>query len=127
MGNGARFGNHDRGEASSGYHRGDLTEFLANAIDEAIDLTGKPVQGTGLKGLDGVLADGRARAHKFDLAQLGCALRQGIEGDLDTGSQGTPEELTLGRDDIEIGRGTEVDDDAWATEQVVSRDRVDDA
>jgi hypothetical protein len=59
--------------------------------------------------------------------ELGRAREEGVGADGEAGGEHPPEVLALGRDDVEVGRGPEVDDDDPALGLVVARDGVGDA
>lgn len=61
-----------------------------HAGDDAVDLPGEPVQRTGLERLDGVLGDDRAGPQQLDLAQLGAAVAERLQGDPDARRDGAP-------------------------------------
>ena len=90
----------------------ELRQFVAYAVDQSVNEAGKAEYRTGLHALDGVLADHRTRAHQFDLAQRSGLRRQGIGRDLESGRDAAAEKLTLGGNDVDTGRRTEVHDDA---------------
>ena len=104
-----------------------LPQLVAHALDDAVDLAGEAVDHAGADRVDGRLADDRARLLEVDAHELGGALVQGLHGDLDPGGDDAAEELAVGRDDVVVDRGAEVDHHAGGVEAVVGGDRVDQA
>ena len=102
------------GEAAGRDHRRLDAELVAQPRDDAVDLAGEAVDDSRADGVDGRLADQRARLAELDLRQLGGALRERLERDLDARRDDPAEVLALVGDDVVGDRGAEVDDDAGA-------------
>ncbi len=115
-----------RGQAAGG-DDGRLADLVDDAVGDAVDLGGEPVEGARLDRLDGVLADHAAGLDQLDLAQGGGPAEQGLEADLDAGEDGAAEVLARRRDGVERGGRAEVDDDRRAAVEVVGGDGVGDA
>ena len=90
-------------------------------------MSGEPVDGAGLHRLGRVLADGVLRLRHVHLDELGGTRRQGLHGDLDAGSDRTAHVVAVGVDDIEVGRGAEVDDHDRRAIPLAAGNGVDDA
>ena len=127
MGDRLRLGDDDRGEAPGGHDSGDRADLGHDPADQTVHLTGEPVDRAGLQRLHRVLPHHRPRPDQLDLAQLGGARGQRVDGDLDAGGQRPAQELALGRDDVQVGRGAEVDHDRGPAEKGVRGQGVDDA
>ena len=102
-------------------------ELRGDPADHPVDLPGEAVDEPGLQRLLGGLADHRARLDELDLEQPGGPGGQRIDRDLDAGGQRAAEELTPGRDHVEVGRGAEVDDHRRPAVERVGGQGVDDA
>ena len=88
---------HQGGEAAG---RDDVrlaTELGGDASYDPVDLSDEAVEQTRLQRLGRGLADDRAGPRQLDLEQSRAAGREGVDGDLDAGGEGTTEELP--RDD----------------------------
>src|SRR3954454_14102543 len=87
------------------------TDLVDHSADDPVDLAGDAVQDAGLHRLDGVLGDHRPWADDLDLAELGAAPAECLQGDVDTGGDSPSDVLTAFAHHIEGGRRAEVDDD----------------
>src|SRR6266496_134855 len=63
----------------------------------------------------------------LDAPETGGALEERLRRDRDSRHDDSTGVLSLRGDDVERGRRTEVDDDAWPAQPIVCRDRVDDS
>ena len=94
------------------------------APDDPVHLAGEAVDEPGLERRDRRLADHRRRRDEVDLDEPGRAREQRVHRDLDPGREHAADVLALGRDDVEVRRGAEVDDDARRAVALARRDRV---
>ena len=85
--NRARHRRNDIGQ-TTGRDDGALAEFRAEPIDHAVDLVGEAVDGAGLDGLDGRLADHASGFDQGNCAERRSAAGEGIHADLDSRRRG---------------------------------------
>src|SRR5579875_3556919 len=97
------------GDADSGW-----AEFGDHALEDAVDDADVGVVEAELEVIDRVAADDFCRTFDFDAGQAGGAGEEGVGGDVEAGGEGSADEHTFGGEDVEVGGGAEVDDDAGA-------------
>ena len=114
------------GEAARGDRLGLDSELLADLRDDPVHLACEPVDEAGLEAADGRLADHGRRRGEVDLDEPGGAGEQRLHRDLDPGREHAAHVIAFGRDDVEVRRRAEVDDDAGRAVALLRRDSVDD-
>ena len=96
------------------------------AVDDPVDLAREAIDEAGLQAADGRLADHARRLGEVDLDEPRGAREERVHRDLDAGRQHAADVLAGGRDDVEVRRRAEVDDDARRAVPLARRDGVDD-
>ena len=86
-------------------------ELVADAVDDRVDLAGEAVDEARLERRHGRLADHALGGAEGDLAEPRRAREERVHRDLDPRREHAAGELARRRDDVEVGRGAEVDDD----------------
>ncbi len=102
-------------------------ELLPDAADDPVHLAREAVHEAGLEAADRRLPDHRRRRCVVDLHEPGRTGEQRLHGRLDSRREDTADVLALGRDDVEVRRGAEVDHDDRGAVALLGRDRVHDA
>ena len=116
----------DRVRQPAGGDEGGLfVELVREAAVDPVDQSGEAVREARLDGRGGVLADRALGCGEIDARQLGRPRREGLQRDLDTGTDDTAEVFARTGDDVEVGRGAEVDRDAGPSHLRVRGHRVD--
>ncbi|CNM58683.1 Uncharacterised protein [Mycobacterium tuberculosis] len=116
-------GSHDRDIVVDG----ETGHVLADAAYQPVYQPGEAEHRTGLHAFDGVLANHRTWAGKFNAAQCRRACRRGIGRHLHPGRDGAAKKFTLGRYNINTDRGSKVNDDGGLPEPVIGGQTVHDA
>src|SRR5262249_1741730 len=101
--------------------------FLLHARDDAVDQADVAVKHAGLDRLDRSLADDLLGLDDFDPRQLGGALKERLDGNLQAGRDGAADVFALFGDEIERGRRTEINRYAAVVVALVRADAVPDA
>ena len=118
-----------RHELREAARRDDLrldAELPADRCDDAVHLAGEPVHDAGLEPSDRRLADHARRLDVVDLHEPRGTGEERLHRRLDPGSEHAADVLPLGRDDVEVRRRAEVDDDHRCAVAVLRGDGVDD-
>ena len=102
------------------------TPSSPDRFDDAVHLAGEPVDDARLEPSDRGLADHRRRLDVVDLDEPRRTGEERFHRRLDAGSEHATDVLTLGRDDVEVRRGAEVDHDHRSAVAVLRGDGVDD-
>ena len=87
------------------------SELLADPVDDRVDLAGEAVDEARLQRRDGRLRDHAFGRDERHLRQPRRAREERVHRDLHPRRQHAAGELARGRDDVEVRRGAEVDDD----------------
>ena len=94
--------------------------------DDPVDLSGEAVDEAGLEAADGRLADHARRRDEVDLDEARGAGEERLHRDLDPRREYAADVFALRRDDVEVRRGAEVDDDRGRAVALLRGDGVDD-
>ena len=101
-------------------------ELLADPADDPVHLAREAVHEPRLEPADRRLPDHRRRRGVVDLHEPRGAREQRLHRDLDPRREHAADVLALRRDDVEVRRGAEVDDDDRRAVALLRRDRVHD-
>src|SRR4051812_16831909 len=115
----------DRRRQAASRDRGRLdAKLLADAAEDAVDLTGEAVDDSRSQRSLCVPADRGGRSLDLDLDQLRGPLREGIHRDLHTGRDRSAEVLALSGYDVVVDAGPEIHNHTRALDLVVGRNGV---
>src|SRR5438128_8310869 len=112
------------GKAARRHHWGLDSQLAADRSDDAVDLAREAVHETGLERGRRRLADHARRLDEVDLDEACGPLEKRLHGDLYSRREYAADVLALCGDDVEVGRGPEVDDDARRSIALLGGDRV---
>ena len=101
-------------------------ELAADRGHDAVDLAGEAVDDAGLEPTDRRLADHARRLDVVDLDEARRAREERLHRGLDPGREHAADVLARRRDDVEVRRRAEVDDDHRRAVALLGGDRVDD-
>ena len=113
------------GEAARGDDRRRLVaELGSDSLDDAVDLACEAVDQAGPQRRFGRLPDRGLGRDEVDLDEAGGAFEQRIHRDLDPRRENTADVLPRDRDDVEVRRRAEIDDDRGRAVTLPGRNRV---